>query len=120
MKKQLFKTQWHNTVVFAVLVPNEIDRNGDYITVDEITKTAHNFVINLHEKKVNIDHQKGTDIPTAQFVESYIAPVDISVDDTNVIPQWSRMVGIKFDDDMYQAILNGEYIGVSMEWYLIV
>jgi len=116
--KKLIKAQWHNTVVFAVLIPDEVDRNGDMITADEITKTAHDFVINLSSKTVNVDHQKGTDIPTAQFVESYILPIDLTVDG-GTLPMWTRMVGIKFDDKTYQDVISGEYVGVSMEWYFI-
>jgi hypothetical protein len=46
----------HNTIMFVVLVPDEEDRNGDIISIDEITKTAHEFMINVNEKKVNVDH----------------------------------------------------------------
>jgi len=68
-----------NTVLFVALVPFEIDRNGDIITDEEITKTAHDFVKNLASKSVNVDHTEDTEIKTAEFVESFIAPVDIPV-----------------------------------------
>ena len=60
-------------------MPFEIDRNGDIITDVEITKTAHDFVKNLGDKAVNVDHEEETDLETAEFVESFIAPVDIQV-----------------------------------------
>jgi hypothetical protein len=46
-----------NTILFAALVPNEVDRNGDIITEKEITKTAHEFMENILNKKVNVNHQ---------------------------------------------------------------
>jgi hypothetical protein len=49
------------------------------ISEDEITKTAHDFVKNLNKKAVNVDHEDDTDIKTAEFVESFIAPVEIEV-----------------------------------------
>jgi hypothetical protein len=78
---KIFKTQQeiHNTVSFVALEPDIVDYNGDIISVDEVIKTAHNFMLNLQDKVVNINHQKGTDLPKdeARFVESYILPVDI-------------------------------------------
>lgn len=79
-KMQIIKTDnGFNTVLFVALVPFEIDRNGDIITDEEITKTAHDFVKHLSKKAVNVDHEDDTEIKTADFVESFIAPVDIPV-----------------------------------------
>lgn len=105
-----------NTVLFVALTPEETDRNWDVITVEEITKTAHDFVRNLTKKAVNVDHQDDTEIETAEFVESFIAPVDIAVG-LETIPEWSWVVGIKFDDTTYQAIKDGDFVGISIEWY---
>ena len=114
-KMQIIKTNnGFNTVLFVALVPMEVDRNGDIITEDEVTKTAHDFVRNLAKKKVNVDHQDGTDIVTAEFVESFIAPVAIQVW-LETIPKWSWVVGIKFDDETYEAVKNGEFVWVSIE-----
>lgn len=106
-------------MTIPVLIPNEIDRNGDIINEDEIIKTAHEFMINLANKKVNVDHQDWTDIQEVYFVESFIAPNDIYIDDDSFIPKWSRLVAIKFDDETFQKILDWLYIWVSMEgtWY---
>lgn len=106
----------HKTVTFAVLVPDEVDYNKDVITKDEIIKTAHNFVENLDLKKINVDHKEWTEIPSAKIVESYILPQDMTFEDW-ILPEGTRMVAIKFEDDqLYQDVLNGDYVGVSMEW----
>lgn len=47
----------HNTVTYVVLVPDQTDRNGDIISADEIIKTAHEFMLNLNTKTVNINHE---------------------------------------------------------------
>lgn len=112
---QIIKTDnSFNTVLFVALVPLEIDRNGDIITEEEITKTAHDFVRNLGKKAVNVDHEDNTEITTAEFVESFIAPVDIPVG-LETIPQGAWVVGIRFDDDTYKAIQDGEFVGISIE-----
>lgn len=117
LKMQIIKTDnSFNTVLFVALVPFETDRNGDVITDIEITKTAHDFVRNLAKKKVNVDHESDTDIDDAEFVESFIAPVDIPVW-LETIPEWAWVVGIRFDDDTYKAIQDGDFVGISIEWF---
>lgn len=104
-----------NTVLFVALAPDEADRNGDLITEAEITKTAHSFMRELVEKKVNIDHEDDTDIETAEYVESFVAPVDIPVWYEKIM-KWSWVVWIRFDDDTYNKIKNGDFVWVSIEW----
>lgn len=81
-KMQLLKTDnTHKTISFCVLTPDIMDRNGDIISEDEITKTAHDFMQNISEKYINIDHEDGTNIDKSKysFVENFIAPTDIIV-----------------------------------------
>ena len=106
----------HKTITFAVLVPNEVDYNKDIIDANEIIKTAHDFMLNLDDKAVNIDHKPGTEVAAVKIVESYILPQEISFTDGS-LPEGTWMVALKFEDEgMYQDALNGEFVGVSMEW----
>lgn len=116
MQNNIAKTsETHKTITFAILVPNEVDLNGDVIPKDEIVKTAHNFVETLDLKKVNVDHKDNTDISSVKIVESYILPMDMAVW-WETLPEGTWMVALKFEDDkLYQDVLNWEYIGVSME-----
>jgi len=107
---------WFNTVLFVALTPDEEDRNWDVISENEITKTAHDFVLNLSEKDVNVDHEDDTELETAEFVESFIAPVDIPVWD-EVIAKGSWVIGIRFDDETYQSVKNGDFVGISIEGF---
>lgn len=109
---------WHNTVTFVVLEPDVADRNGDIISEDEIISTAHEFMINLVEKKINIDHDDDLEIDKeeAQFVESFITPVSIPVDENDEIKKGSRLVAIKFSDDLFKKIEDWEIVWISMQW----
>lgn len=123
MNIRIVKTDsWHNTVTFVVLEPNVEDRNWDIISEDEVIKTAHEFMINLNEKKINVDHEKDSDLEKedAMFVESFITPIDIPTSWEDVIRQWSRLVAIRFSDDIYQKILDWDIVWISMEWRWIV
>jgi len=94
---------WFNTVLLTALVPDEVDRNGDIITQEEITKTAYEFAKNLHKKEVNIDHKKGTTVDDAAFVESYIMPIDFPINN-DVIPAGSWIIWIQYSDEMFKKI----------------
>ena len=109
---------WHNTVTFVVLEPDVADRNWDIISEDEIINTAHEFMINLVDKKINIDHNDDEEIDQtdAQFVESFITPVSIPVDENNEIKKGSRLVAIKFSDELFKQIEDWEIVGISMQW----
>lgn len=107
-----------NTILFVALEPDKEDINGDIISVVEITKTAHEFMLNLQEKVVDIDHDNDNvvDGEDAKFVESYIAPVDIALENGEVIPAWSWIVWIKFTQEIFDAFVNGDFVGISIEW----
>lgn len=94
-----------------------MDRNGDIISEDEIIKTAHNFMENISEKFLNIDHTENTKIEKSKyaFVENFIAPNDIIVGES-IVKKGSWYVGIKFfDEELYKSVINGDFVGVSME-----
>jgi len=110
------KEAWFNTILFVALAPDEVDRNWDLITETEITKTAYEFMQNLHEKTVDIDHDSENVVETAQYVESYIAPIEIILENWNIIPKGAWIVWIKFDDETYQKYLEWEYVWISIYW----
>lgn len=111
----------HRTAVFVVLEPDIEDRNGDVVDVGTITKAAHEFMLNLPDKAVNVNHEADTDVESsdAAYVESYVLPADLEGEDAEgngyVIKAGSWMVGIKFSEAMWKKVLAGEFTGISME-----
>lgn len=109
----------HNTVTYAVLVPEVEDRNGQRISEDEIIKTAHEFGSNLAIKKINRNHKKGEENDlekdSAVFVESFVAPVDIPTGEGQLILKGTWCVAIKYNDELYEMAKSGEITGISME-----
>lgn len=98
---KIYKTdKSHNTATFVVLEPDSVDRNWDKISENEIIKTAHEFMFNLDKKWVNVNHEKGTDVSSVFFVESFVAPVDIE-SGAEIIKKWSWLVGMKFPEEIY-------------------
>lgn len=73
--------------MFVALVPDEVDRNGDLISEFEITKTAYEFMQNLSNKVVDVNHNNEDIVDTAKFVESFITPTEIILENGNIIPK---------------------------------
>jgi len=107
-----------NTILFVALEPDKEDINGDLISELEITKTAHEFMLNIQEKVVDIDHkaEDKVDDEDAKFVESYIAPVDILLENGETIPAWSWIIWMKFTQVIFDAFVNGDFVWISIEW----
>lgn len=110
------KNEWLNTILFVALVPDEIDRNWDIISEFEITKTAHEFMTNLQEKNIDIDHNPENTLDDFKFVESFISQNEIILENWNIIPKWSWVVWIKFEPEIYQKFVSWEYIWISIFW----
>jgi len=115
--ERIIKTETSNqTATFVILEPGIVDLNGQEISEEEIIKTAHEFVINLQDKYVNIDHVKNTTQDDVIFVESYVSPVEFSIS-TATIKKWTWLVAFKFlSADKWHMLLDGDITGVSMEW----
>jgi len=113
---RILKTdQAHQTATFVVLEPETVDRNGDLIHEDDIIKTAHEFVRNLHEKYVNVNHQPDTKLQDVEFVESFVLPEDLVISNS-AIKKGSWLVGFHFlSTELWDQVLSGEIVGVSME-----
>ena len=118
MPKQLVsikKEAKFNIVTFVALVPDEEDLNGDIISVDEIQLTAIEFMLNIQSKDINVDHDDDQKIEKFNFVESYIAPIDMEINDDAIIPKWSWILWIQFDDYTYEKVLSGDYVWISIQ-----
>ncbi len=110
------KIETQNTVLFIALVPDEMDWNWDVISAEEIKKAAYEFMLNLQNKKVNVNHEDNTEIDSAHFVESYLTLFDMDRWDDDVIPAWTWIVWIQFDDDTFNKIIDWEFVWISIEW----
>ena len=104
------KIETQNTVLFIALVPDEMDWNWDVISAEEIKKAAYEFMLNLQNKKVNVNHEDNTEIDSAHFVESYLTLFDMDRWDDDVIPAWTWIVWIQFDDDTFNKIIDWEFV----------
>jgi len=100
-------------VLAPVLVPNEPDWYGDIISEEEIRKAATKW---LHEyRKVGIFHKNELEDTQARVVDSFIAPVDLVLDNKK-IKRGTWLLGIEIKDNtLWGMIETGKISGLSME-----
>jgi len=98
---------------FLVLSPDEVDLHGDIYSADEVRKACHNY--NQYCRKANLFHLEQTD--AFDIVESYIAPVDMVVNDVVIkAGAWMSVVQVN-DDDLWEGIKDNTITGVSIGAY---
>lgn len=100
-------------IVYGVVYePDVEDAHGDSMTAEEIEKAAHGFM--ERQNTYNIDKQHDLDADKGYVVESYIAPVDMTLGDQE-IKKGSWVAGVKVTDaDTWEQIEKGEITGFSM------
>jgi len=86
---------------FVVMVPNEPDLHGDITSESEVRKACHNF--NKYSMQANLFHLAKTD--TFEFAESFIAPVDMAIDD-KFITKGTWLCTIQCLDDSSRRRVN--------------
>ena len=105
--------------LFVVLEPQDedytLDAHGDTYTAEDIRKACMNF--NQNSMKANLFHQVETE--DAIIVESYIAPVDFTLD-AQVVKAGTWLQSFYFPETevgevLWQAVKSGEINGVSIQ-----
>lgn len=98
-------------LVFGVVYePDVVDAHDDFASAEEIEKAAHDF---LPSAVMNIHHK--ADLSDVQVVESFLAPVDYSIND-EVIRKGSWILVTRIlNEELKEAIASGEITGYSLE-----
>ncbi|AGM11803.1 head maturation protease [Haloarcula californiae tailed virus 2] len=98
-----------------VLIPNETDKQGDVIPAEAIEKAAHEFLSEYRNIDTDHDLLEGKGVP----IESWT----LKEEDTFTLPDGSEsrqypkgtwMLGVKFGDEAWQRVKDGELTGFSI------
>ncbi|MCM3144363.1 XkdF-like putative serine protease domain-containing protein [Brevibacillus sp. MER 51] len=110
---RISKTDKAEQIVYGVVYePDVEDAHGDQMTAEEIKKAAHGFM--ERQSTYNIDKQHDLDADKGYVLESYIAPIDMTLGDQE-IKKGSWVAGVKVTDaDTWEQIEKGEITGFSM------
>lgn len=93
----------------VVYEPDVEDSHKDFMTATEIEKAAHGFLKDAR----NIDTQHDFESGVGEVVESYIAPVDMTIGE-ETITKGSWVLVTKASDEIWEAIQKGDYTGYSL------
>ena len=101
--------------LFVVLEPEVEDLHGDIYSAKEIEKACHNY--NVHCGKANLFHEM--EIKDSFPVESYINPVEFTLDDGRVIQKGAWLQLWHFEETetgeaLWKAVKAGDINGVSI------
>lgn len=109
---KIVKTDSENHFVTGIVYePLTVDTQGDYMTAEEIQKTAHWYAKNGTGVDVQHDEKK---LDGACVVESWIAKADFTLEKTDIKKgTWLMTVEIS-DPDIWSKIEKGELTGFSM------
>lgn len=98
-------------VLGVVLAPEVFDAQNDIVSVDEIRKTAWDWL--RHFRNLGLQH-KGLINGKVHVVESFLAPVDIQIGG-ETITRGTWMIGVHVDDDeLWADVKSGKLTGFSM------
>jgi hypothetical protein len=105
------KTDKINKVVKGIVyTANDVDTDGETMSVEDVQKAAWNFLAQRKEK--NIDLQHDWQESGCYVVESYVTEKD----DPN-FPENSWVMAVKCTDEIFKQIENGELNGFSFGGY---
>lgn len=97
-------------VTYIAMIPDSVDLHGDYTSEEEVRKAKESF--NRSNMQANLFHVAMTD--KFSVIESYLAPVDFSLDDKLVKKgTWLMTLQVN-DDDVWTLIKSGEINGISI------
>lgn len=97
---------------FVVLEPNVVDLHSDTYDENEVRKACHNF--NTFCEKAYIDHKQETE--DMRFLESYIAPDDMSINGVNVV-KGTWLAVCEFSPELWEEVKADPKVGLSIGCY---
>jgi len=111
----LMKSEEHPdyTYVFGpVLIPGQVDRQGDYCTRETVEKSAHEFMLN--SQQVGLMHSVNLGSRDSVIVESYTLPTDL-VHKGRTIPAGTWMMGTRiYNPKLRDLVRKGQLRGYSI------
>ena len=97
----------------VVLEPDTEDLQGDVMTPDDIELSAHEW---MEESQAGGEMHAGV-IKGAKVVESYLAPIDFTVDTAagpETVRKGSWLLAMRWPEEQWARIQKGEYTGYSV------
>jgi rubrerythrin len=100
-------------VLGEVLVPDEFDAQNDAYSEHDVRKAAHFFMEYGH--RLGLMHERTLADNRIRILESYVAPIDMTIEGRDVKKGTWLLAARVVDDDLWQAVKDGRLTGWSIE-----
>lgn len=98
----------------AVLIPNDVDKQGDVIPPYVVERSAHEYMAEYRKMDSDHDLNDGAGVP----VESWVTKDEMSFEkpdgDTVTYPAGTWLIGKRFTDEEWERVKDGELTGFSI------
>ena len=114
LEVNIVKADEPRRIVYGIpLRSGVVDSQGDTITPEEVERAAHKFLI--ESQTYDLNHNSLIPRNKLSVVESYLAPMDFKIGEYSVSKgDWVLVTKI-FDDELWEAVENGELQGYSIK-----
>jgi len=117
---EIMKSDLEERFVFGVvLIPNEYDSQGDIYDVEAVRKAAYYYMEEIQNDSdlpaLGLMHQSPIARRSIRVLESYLAPVDMYIENQSVKKGTWLLAAHVLDDELWKAIKDGRLTGWSME-----
>ncbi len=106
----VFKSDDEKQLIYGIVYsPDRLDTDGEFMTADDIQKSAHGFLSEF--RNIDGEHDFVSNLGTP--VESYIAQDDITIGEKTV-KQGSWVLVVKATDEAWADVKAGKFNGFSL------
>ena len=112
------KSDAKRLVTGIILVPDEVDKQGDIVSAEAIEELAYNFMSDYRAQESDMGEMHTDMRDDIQLVESYLAPQELTFG-TKIVKRGSWIVTSKvLNDDAWKKVEDGTYRGYSIKGLL--
>ena len=114
----ILKVDKERRLVWGVVLepgdPDHTDAQHDFASAEEIEMSAHDWLRRFHTQKAEMGLQHEKKAPSVEPIESYIAPMDFKMGETDVAKGSWVLGAYVGDDSIWEQVKKGELTGYSI------
>jgi len=98
----------------AVLIPNDVDKQGDVIPPYVVERAAHEYMAEYRKMDSDHDLEDGAGVPVESWILKEEQEFDLPDGGTVTYPEGTWVIGKRFVDDEWERVKAGELSGFSI------
>jgi len=98
----------------AVLIPNEVDKQGDVIPPYVVERSAHEYMAEYRKMDSDHDLDDGAGVPVESWILKEEQEFDTPDGGTVTYPEGTWVIGKRFVDEEWKRVKAGELTGFSI------